>query len=49
MNPYNYYFDGLVQERPNSSALYLYLSCINPSIWKCCLQNSGHFVEASMC
>ena len=33
---YNY-FDGLVQERHNSSALAmeLHLSCTNPSIWTC--------------
>ena len=31
------HFDGLVQERRNSSALAmeLCLSCINPSIWRC--------------
>ena len=54
---FNLRFDGLVQERCNSSALAmeLRLSCINPSFFptkmhlKYILQNIDHFVPGSMC
>ena len=42
----NLHFDGLVQERRNSSALAmeLRLSRINPSIWGCSYQISDYFL-----